>query len=351
MINAKTRLINALQGSQVDRPPFICPGGMMNMVTTEILQTLDLSWPQVYGDAAQLAGLALQVSEISGIENLGVPFCMTIEAEALGAEIEMGSVYTEPRVLRYPLNRLSDWRELNDFDVSKGRMAAMCQAVHELHQLNSGIPIIVSLTGPISLATSLIEPISFFRSMRVEPAEVHAFLSFLSTNLIKLAEVLAKAGADILAVADPSASGEILGPTVFAEFALPYINQIIQESNNAYQTSLVHICGRLDSIFGQVRQLDSPAISIDSATSVSAIRAAVPGKVIIGNVSTQMLQTADPERVKKAAHYCMSQGVTVLAPACGLSMSTPVSNLRAMAAAAKERCDNNEIKQDLIANE
>ena len=101
MSNVKKRLINALKSGQVDRPPFISPGGMMNMVTTDILQSLDLTWSQVYGEPEQMAGLALRVSDLIGIENLGLPFCMTVEAEALGAEVEMDSIYNEPRVVKY----------------------------------------------------------------------------------------------------------------------------------------------------------------------------------------------------------------------------------------------------------
>ncbi|WP_054697124.1 MtaA/CmuA family methyltransferase [Syntrophomonas palmitatica] len=336
MINAKTRLVHALQGSEVDRPPFVCPGGMMNMVTAEVLHKLDLSWPQVYGDPKLLAELALKARELSGIENLGVPFCMTVEAEGLGAGIDWGSQYTEPRVVKYPLAQVKDWHELRDFDLNQGRIAIMLQAIRQLAQLDNEMPIIVSLTGPLSLATSLIEPMSFFRGMRGNKDEIHAFLAFLSSNLIRLALALAQAGADVLTIADPSSSGEILGPAIFEEFALPYINQIIAESDDVYRTSLIHICGHLDSIFPQLRRLDSPAISIDSATNVTAIKAAVPNKVVVGNVSTHLLQTASPEKVEAAARRCMIQGVGVLAPACGLSMSTPLLNLQAMSIAARK---------------
>jgi uroporphyrinogen-III decarboxylase len=50
----------------------------------------------------------LRVSDLIGIENLGLPFCMTVEAEALGAEVEMDSIYNEPRVVKYPLSRLKE---------------------------------------------------------------------------------------------------------------------------------------------------------------------------------------------------------------------------------------------------
>jgi len=334
--DSRQRLINALKGGQVDRPPFICPGGMMNMVTTDILRSLDLTWSQVYGDPARMAGLALRVSELIGIENVGVPFCMTIEAEALGAEVEMDSIYSEPRVAAYPLLKLKDWHLLREFDLTNGRSAVMLQAVQELHKLNHEKPIIVTLTGPISLATSLLEPLTFFRGMKTETAEVHAFLGFLSHTLIRFAKALAAAGADVLVIADPSASGEILGPTFFSDFALPYLNEITEKTSDSFQGSMLHICGRLNSIFAQIDQLSSSAFSIDSATSITAMRSAVPGKAIVGNVSTHLLQNADPEKVKKAAFICLSHGVTVLAPACGISMSTPVPNLQAMAAAARE---------------
>ena len=351
IINARNRLINSLKGQPVARPPFICPGGMMNMATADILQDLDLTWNQVYGDPERFAGLVLQVSQRSGIDNLGLPFCMTVEAESLGAEIEMGSQYTEPRVARYSLTTLSEWHELENFDFTKSRMAVMLKAVDILRRSNSGLPIVATLTGPVSLAASLIEPMTFFRSMRTEPAEVKAFMNFISSNLTDFAQALAEAGADILAVADPSASGEILGPAFFTEFALPYINQIISRTEEYYLTSLIHICGRLNSIFAQVQQLHSPGISIDSATSVAAIRAAVPGKVIVGNISTQLLQNGNTERVKKAAFHSLSQGVTVLAPACGISMSTPLPNLQAMAEAVRDWPQKKDPGQELTADE
>jgi [methyl-Co(III) methanol-specific corrinoid protein]:coenzyme M methyltransferase len=99
---------------------------------------------------------------------------------------------------------------------------------------------------------------------------------------------------------------------------------------------MVHICGRLNSIFTQLNELNTQAISIDSATGTEAINNAVPGKVIIGNVSTHLLQTGSADQVKKSASNCLSHGIKLLAPACGLSMRTPLRNLKAMAEVATE---------------
>ena len=336
MYSKKNRLIKALHGVEVDRPPFICPGGMLNMVTTEMLNKMGIAWTEIYGNTKNLTETALRVSEMSGIENLGVPFCMTVEAEALGAKIETGSLYSEPRIASYPLDDISGWHDMKDFDINSGRMAIIRGAVRELAAAGTGLPVIVSLTGPVSLATSLLEPMTFFRAMHNNSTEAHALLGFLTENIIRFAGALAEAGADILTIADPSSGGEIMGPAGFSGFALPYINRILQETESVYSATMVHICGRLNSIFPQLNDLYTQSISIDSATSTEAIRNAVPGKVIAGNISTHLLQAGSAEQVKKSARYCLSHGIKILAPACGLSMRTPIRNLKAVAEVASE---------------
>ena len=68
----------------VDRPPLICPGGMMTMVVKEAMEAINIFWPAAHDDADLMAGLTLGMAELGGIENLGVPFCMTVEAEGMG---------------------------------------------------------------------------------------------------------------------------------------------------------------------------------------------------------------------------------------------------------------------------
>ncbi len=330
MFASKDRLIRALKGQAIDRIPCICPGGMMNMATTEIMSMADSYWPEAHYQAEKMASLALGVHRFTGIENLGVPFCMTVEAEAMGAKVNLGSISNEPRVIEYPLFRLEEWKLLSAIKPARGRTAVLAEAVSLMSIASPELPIIVNLTGPISLATSLIEPMVFFKAMGKQAELVHEFLSFVTDNLIVFAKYLLRAGAQIINIADPSGTGEILGPCRFAQFALPYINRILNELDGEYQASMVHICGRLQSIFPEINQLDTAAISIDSITSVSKLKAALDDKIIVGNVSTMLLQTGQPERVKASALNCLQKGVGVLSPACGISPATPLTNLQAM---------------------
>ena len=56
----------------------------MNMVTTDLMDAVDIYMPQAHTDARMMAGLAKAVYEQGCFENYGVPFCMTIEAEEMG---------------------------------------------------------------------------------------------------------------------------------------------------------------------------------------------------------------------------------------------------------------------------
>jgi [methyl-Co(III) methanol-specific corrinoid protein]:coenzyme M methyltransferase len=264
---------------------------------------------------------------------------MTVEAEAMGATVTMGTADSEPRVAGYPLAKVAEWPRLREIETAHGRAAVVAEAVSLLAEAAAragNLPVIANLTGPVSLATSLIEPMILFRAMGKEPQAVHDLLAFITNSLISFGRVLIQAGAQVLTVADPSASGEILGPRRFAEFALPYLNRIMGELNADCQCSMVHICGQLRPIFPEIGALRTGAISIDSVTSIAGLRSSVPGKAVVGNVSTHLLLNGQPDQVRAAALHCLRQGAAVLAPACGISPKTPLINLQAMAQAARD---------------
>ena len=116
----KERLLNALGAKAVDRTPFICPGGMMTMIVTDVMDAVGCSWPEAHADSLKMAQLTLGANRLAGIENVGLPFCMTVEAEAMGAQIELGHRESEPRVTRYAIERLGEIDLLTPIDLTRG---------------------------------------------------------------------------------------------------------------------------------------------------------------------------------------------------------------------------------------
>ncbi|ADL07476.1 methylcobamide:CoM methyltransferase MtbA [Thermosediminibacter oceani] len=335
----KTRLINVLEGKPVDRVPVICPGGMMNMAVREVMTATGRTWPRAHIDPKDMAMLSLGVKHLGGIENVGVPFCMTVEAEALGAGVFIGTESTEPRVAEYPLKRVEEWENLPSITEDHYRVSIVLEAIRILKEKCPETPVIGNITGPISLATSLIEPMDFYRALRRKPDTALRFLDFVTDNLIFFAKAMLKAGADIINIADPSGTGEILGPWAFSKVAVPYINKITDAVEASSGYAMVHICGRLGSVLAELGKLKSPVISIDALTGLRKVKESLPDKVIMGNVSTFLLEKGTPEKVAIAAVTSIKQGAGILAPACGISPRTPLENIRAMVRAAKGERD------------
>lgn len=88
-ISPKERLRRVLQKKKVDRSPVACTGGMMNSAIVDVMNQTGHTLPEAHHDDKLMSALSYDVFEHTGFENLGIPFCMTIEAEALASEINL----------------------------------------------------------------------------------------------------------------------------------------------------------------------------------------------------------------------------------------------------------------------
>lgn len=331
-MDAKERLLKALKGEKTDRLPCICPGGMMNMVVTELMEKTGVRWPEAHTDPVKMADLAKAVYDHGCFENYGVPFCMTIEAEQMGAAVDLGSSIYEPHVTGYALKDIAQWQELPSFDPYSRRAGVVLEALKRLKSLDDGVPVIGNLSGPISVAASLLEPVDFYKALRRRKEEAHALLEFVTEALIRFGRAQIEAGADVIAVSDPSGTGEILGPRSFEEFVVPYVNKLIDGLREVKREIpvIVHICGKMHKVYDQLHKIRADAHSFDSIVSLKESRERLPGKIIAGNVSTYALEFADESRIRAMTRKVMADGSQIIAPACGLGTKSSLENIRAM---------------------
>lgn len=332
----KERLLGILNGKPADRPACICPGGMMNMVTEELMAAAGVCLPAAHTDAAQMAALAKAACENGCFENVGVPFCMTVEAESMGAGVDLGTTAIEPRVTGYAVGSVSEYGKLRTMDLERGRPRVVLDAIRLLKASLPEVPVIGNLTGPISTASSLVEPMVFYRELRKKNAEAHAFLDFVSGELLKFGLAQIQAGADCIAISDPSGTGEILGPRYFGEFAVPAINRLVSAFRERGVGTIVHICGQMSPVYDQVSEIRSHALSFDAVVSMRQAREHLAGRVLMGNVSTYALEFGNPDQIGNLSESCLKNGADILAPACGLGMRTPLKNEQAMLGRLKE---------------
>ncbi|OHW62870.1 uroporphyrinogen decarboxylase [Andreesenia angusta] len=330
MLSPKERLEKVLSKENTDRPPCICPGGMMNMVILDIMEEIGVKFPEAHMDGQMMADLATAVYEKRCFENYGVPFCMTVEAESLGAKVDMGTDIYEPHVVEYAIESVKDWDEILKFQSEARRMSATIEAIRLLKEKNSEVPIVGNITGPISTASSVMEPVVFYKDLRKNNAKAHEFMGFVTDRLIDFANKQIEAGADVIAISDPSGTGEILGPKLFEEFAVEYINRITDQVKKQNRGTIVHICGQMKNVYREVNKIRSDVLSFDSIVGIGEAKKNLADRLIMGNVSTYALEFGEPSKIEALTLKCVGDGSDIISPACGLGMKSPIGNVRAM---------------------
>jgi uroporphyrinogen decarboxylase len=147
----------------------------------------------------------------------------TVEAEAMGAQVLIPED-DDPFLLEQP--RVS---RLEPADPKKdGRMPVVLDATRRLKKLlDDEVPILTSLKGPFSLASFLRGIDKFLEDLLTDPGRAHEFLKLATRNQLAYTEAIIKAGG-VPFIGDPVASGSLVSPEMFRDFARPYLAQLIR---------------------------------------------------------------------------------------------------------------------------
>lgn len=336
-LSPKERILRTFNKQTVDRPPVICPGGMMNSAVVEIMNKGGHKLPEGHHDGKIMTELAKDVHEMTGFENFGIPFCMTVEAEVLGSEINYGTLACEPKIQKEVFASVSDvvFKPLGAME-KNNRVNSILEATHALSKRYSDVPVIGSLTGPVSAAASIVDPISFLKELRKKANDSHKVIDYVSDHIVELAMLMIESGANIISIADPTATGEILGPKLFNEYAVRYLNKVIDAVHAMNIPVIVHICGKMNAVEKYIPNINSDAISTDAFVSLKLLKEQYPSLTTMGNLSTFILESGDEEKVANQTNRLIRDEINIIAPACGLSTSTPVKNIKSMTSVVKE---------------
>ena len=335
-LSPKERLLDTLKKKRVDRPPVVCTGGMMNAAIVDVMNHTGHTLPEGHFRSDLMAELAGDVQKDTGFENFGIPFCMTVEAEVLGSEIDFGTLACEPKIARelFPSTEAVVFRDIGSM-LDAGRIRTVAEAGTILSRTHPDTPVIGSISGPISTAASIVDPMVFLKELHKKRDHAHRTMDYVSDFLIAFARVLVEGGATAICIGDPTATGEILGPRMFEEYAVTYLNKVIDGIHATGVPVLVHICGEMKAVKPSIPKLHCDAISTDAFVNLKLLKKEYPQLTTMGNLSTFLLESGEPDKVSRQAANLVRDGVDIISPACGLSTSSSILNILAMTSTVK----------------
>ena len=96
-------------------------------INGEVTEGLGLTFPDAYLHADTMAKLSRALKEHDGAAFCELPFCHTVEAEAMGGLVNYGNDKTGPRAKEYICTKTEELLELQPIDFSKGRIHEVLQ--------------------------------------------------------------------------------------------------------------------------------------------------------------------------------------------------------------------------------
>lgn len=277
-----------------------------------------------------------------GIESTGVSPGLAGIAEALGSKLIFPD-HGAPYVDEYAIKDTSDLEKLVVPDpVNGGRFSFVLETAEKLvERLGKNIPVSVEVPGPFTSAGNLMNIGKFLRDTRKNPEFVHRVLRLVTDTTIAFIKETAKLDVSI-GIAEPSASGTLISQSMFREFTLPYLKEIVDATKAIGKSSpYLHICGNTQKIWSLMADTGAQSLSLDSVIDLEQAKKTVGDRVIlIGNVKpTETMYLGKPEDVQRDVKECLRKAYDnpkgyVLALGCGFPIDTPPENIYALRKAA-----------------
>jgi uroporphyrinogen decarboxylase len=204
---------------------------------------------------------------------------------------------------------------------------------------------VVTLTarGPFTLAGRFVDEEIMMKATFKRPDFVHRVADFATDLLIHLYEPLVSDGTlDVISMADPTASGDLISRKQFEKFALPYLKKFTDWARSKGVHTLVHICGNTTDRLELMPETGASCISLDHKTDIAKARDVLHGKMCFaGNVDPVgvMLQgtVQDVENAcKRVIETAGTDGGFVLMPGCDIPPTVPYENIREFVQVARE---------------
>ncbi|MBM01228.1 MAG: methyltransferase [Chloroflexi bacterium] len=336
-LTKKERVLNALAGKDVDRPPVSNP---TNVATVELMDYVDAPFPDACRNPELNAKLALTGHTELGFDSIAPYFSIIQESSALGCEMQWEQKDNWPTVrMGNPI-----WKSLSDIKIPSGFLehkdnVAITRSINILKdEVKDEVPILGKTMGPWTLAYHVFGVEPFLLLSIDDPQETMRILKKLKEITVIFGQAQIDSGADILVVPD-HATGDLVSGKYYDDFLLEIHQELVEDLKVPL---ILHICGRTVDRMPSIAKTGMAAFHFDSKNlPEEAMDAVGNGIRLVGNINNpETLYSKAPEDVKQEVYRALDSGVQLIAPECAIPLKTKIENLLAIPDAVNQWVSN-----------
>ena len=230
---------------------FKCVGDNLEEIPKEIIEQLKLKFPDLHKNSKDMVKLSIELKKHNNDTLCRVPFCVTVEAEALGADIKLGDEKVGPRVNKYAFNNLEELKNIEEINFNEGRIHSVLEAVETLS--STGEIAVLNVEGPMTIISSLVDPVVFYKGIKKNREIIDGFIKIIENSVVKYMLEGINRGASIISYGDPAGALDIVGPKIYKEIsgkATINILKTVQQNldggtiHKNSKHNIIHICGK-----------------------------------------------------------------------------------------------------------
>lgn len=222
---------------------FKCRGTNSEEIPESILHSTGISFYKAHTDRKAIAMVAAEKKNLDKDCICRVPFCVTVEAESLGAKVTVGNDSIGPRFTGgYAFTRLEQLAKMPEMDLTKGRIHEVLQSIRLLR--NAGHIVALNVEGPLTILGMLLDGMVLYKGIGKQRQLVEQALRLVEERIVKYIEAGIEHGAQIISYADPSGVSEIVGPKIYRELSGKSSCNILKRLEGKLDGAVIHLCGK-----------------------------------------------------------------------------------------------------------
>lgn len=208
---------------------FICDYSNSVGISYEVTEPLGLDFPDAYKHRDTMAVLSKAVKDHDGAGFCMLPFCRTVEMEAVGGNVNYGDANSMPRSAAPICETPEDFLALPDIDFTTGRIREVLEACRIL--ADEGEHVCLEIVGPWTQMQSLMESRHVIKMQRKQPELTLEIMNKIGEQLLRYVDEAQRYGVEIITYADSAGTLEILSPKLMEwstrEFTHPFLKKLV----------------------------------------------------------------------------------------------------------------------------
>jgi len=316
--------------------PRAAVGSATSLVTTDLMDRVDVHFPEAHLDPEKMARLAAAGHTLLGFDNVMPLFSVWHESAALGCRMDWGDRGRMPDGHPICSSIEEPFRIPPGFLREPGCTVPLRALALLKRELGDQAAVVGKVFGPWTLGYHVFGVQEFLISTILDPDRVRRVLRQLLEVTVAFAEAQIDQGVDALTLAD-HCTRDLCSPDAYRDF----LAELHQELHGRIRCPLIlHICGDTADRLKYIRATGLECFHFDSKVPAATARelAGETLSLMGGTSNLEVVRGGTPESIGEDVAEKLRVGIDIIGPECAVPLDAPWENLRRMAEATRRLC-------------